>query len=125
MYVSSLVRDFSVRLTGVKVIHHYLVKLALWDFNHQPEGYFANVPRIVSFLYSDAPPWVNDTGLHRLDKGVAKMMNDTSHSNALEGDYKDDAIYNMQYVLTRTLMKWDLGDFLKLANDGGLLHSPL
>lgn len=101
------------------------MKLALWDFNHQPEDYSANVPRIVNFLNSDAPPWVNDTGLHQLDKGVAKMMNDTWHSNALEGDYKDDAIYNMQYVLTRTLMKWNLGDFLELANDGGLLHSPL
>lgn len=104
-------------------LHEYLGRLALWDFYHQPEGFSANVPRIVNFLNSDTP-WVNDTGLHRLDKGVAKIMDDTWNNDTLNGEHKDSMNYNIDHVLWRTLKQWETGDFLRLAGGGGLLHSP-
>ncbi|KAL8692873.1 MAG: hypothetical protein Q9224_003873 [Gallowayella concinna] len=106
-------------------LHEYLVKLFLWDFNHQPEGYSANVPRIVNFLSSHNPPWVNDTGLHRLDARVATIMNDTWNSGRLNGDHKDSEGYNFDHVLWTTLKEFESGNFLKLAANGTLLHSPL
>lgn len=106
-------------------LNHYLIKLAIWDYNHQPPGFSYNVPRIVNFLDSDNMPWVNDTGLHRLDKGVAKIMNNTWNNDTLNGDHKDDLTYNLSFVLWRTLKQWERGDFLTLAKGGGLLHSPL
>ncbi|KAL8800662.1 MAG: hypothetical protein Q9182_005032 [Xanthomendoza sp. 2 TL-2023] len=110
---------------GAWILHEYLGKLFLWDTAHQPKGYSANVARIVNFLSSERPPWVNDTGLHRLDKRVAKMMNDTWNAGTLNGDSKDSEGYNLDYVLWRALKKFESGDFLKLAANGTLLHSPL
>ena len=52
-------------------------------------------------------------------------MNDTWNNDTLNGDHKDDTIYNLDFVLWRTLKQWQTGDFLRLARDGGLLHSPL
>ena len=106
-------------------LHEYIVRLAIWDYTHQPQGYSPNVLRIVDFLASDTSPWVNDTGLHRLDGGVARIMNDTWYSGALDGDFKDDGTYNIDHVLWRTLKQWESGEFLRLADGGGLLHAPL
>lgn len=111
-------------LTAI-VIHHYIIKIAVWDSYHQPTDYFANVPRIINFLNSDTMPWVNDTELHRLDKRVAAILENASVYDDLIQEYRDDTTYNLSNVLWRALWKWGLGDFSKLAKGGGLLHSPL
>ncbi|KAL9603243.1 MAG: hypothetical protein Q9219_001264 [cf. Caloplaca sp. 3 TL-2023] len=110
---------------GIDFINHFLVKLYSWDFYHQPEGYSANVARVVNFLNSNTMPWVNDTGLRTLGRGVARIMDATWRNGTLNGDFKDSTSYNLDNVLWRTLKKWESGDFLRLAENGTLLHSPL
>lgn len=52
-------------------------------------------------------------------------MNETWWNDTLNGEYKDDAVYNFSHVLWRCLKHWEAGEFEGLAGEGGLVHSPL
>ncbi|KAL8757094.1 MAG: hypothetical protein Q9199_002456 [Rusavskia elegans] len=114
---------------SIYFLHEYMTKLWNLDYSgyvNRKYDWAANIPSVVAFLDSNEPAWSNDTELHRLDSKVAKMMNDTWNTPVYD-EHKDSVQPNFDRILYQASRNFtdEYGHFLYLANDGGLLHSPL
>lgn len=114
----STVRPSPYRATQIQplidtstVLHEYMTKLWKPDYPgyvNRKYGWAANIPSVVAFLDSNEPAWSNDTELHRLDRKVAKMMNDTWNTPVYD-EHKDSVQPTFDRILYQALRNFTDG----------------